>query len=754
MLTFFAALTLAHADPDGPALFRQQCARCHGGEGQGARKYAKALQGDLSVAQLARLVRETMPEDNPNTLSDAESTAIAKWMHERFYSKIARERVKPARIDLTRLTVRQYRNSVADLVGSFRQPLTWSAERGLKGEYYSTRRFQKDKKILDRIDPEVKFDFGTGPAVPEKSEPHDFSIQWTGSLLPPETGEYELIVRTEHATRLYVNEMGENRPLVDAWVKSGSDTEFRGTIFLLAGRPVPIRLDYSKSKQGVQDDPNKNKKPPVAKSSITLLWKRPGGVVDVIPRHHLAPVRNSEQFIIATKFPPDDRSLGWERGSAVSKEWDAAATEAAIDAANRLAESRFALAGTNDSDKDQVKKLRAWATTFLERAFRRPLTATQTAILIDDSFAKMKSPEEAIKRVALLGLKSPFFLYREVAGGTDDYDTASRLSFALWDSLPDAALLKASAAGQLKTKAQLTAQAERMLKDPRAKAKLNDFLLTWLHADQPHDLQKDAQKFPGFDPAVIADLRTSLELSLDEALTSESADFRSLLTGTEWHVNERLARLYGIKDVSGMHFRKVPFEADKRSGVLTHPYLMASFAGPKDSSPIHRGVFLARGLLGVALKPPPEAVAPIPPDLHPGLTTRERVALQTRPATCMSCHGIINPLGYTLEQFDAIGRFRDTDAGKPVHSQGEFLTSTGKAELIRDAQSLGRFLARSPDAHEAFVEQLFHHLIQQPIRAYGANTLDELESGFVANGFHIRKLALAVAVTGALTGRK
>ena len=107
-------------------------------------------------------------------------------------------------------------------------------------------------------------------------------------------------------------------------------------------------------------------------------------------------------------------------------------------------------------------------------------------------------------------------------------------------------------------------------------------------------------------------------------------------------------------------FAKVEFDDGTRSGVLTHPYLMASLSDNRQSSPIHRGVLLARGVLGVSLRPPPVAVAPIAADLHPDLSTRERVTLQTKPKECMTCHGIINPLGFTLERFDAIGRIRDS----------------------------------------------------------------------------------------------
>src|SRR5262249_34299274 len=152
--------------------------------------------------------------------------------------------------------------------------------------------------------------------------------------------------------------------------------------------------------------------------------------------------------------------------------------------------------------------------------------------VIDRQLANGSDVQTGLKRVVILTLKSPRFLYREVGGGPDGFDVAARLSFGLWDSLPDQELLDAAAAGKL-SKEEVARQAERMLADPRAKAKLRDFLLTWLKADHATDLAKEAKKFPGFDAAVISDLRASLELFLDDVVWSEKADFRQLLLSEE-----------------------------------------------------------------------------------------------------------------------------------------------------------------------------------------------------------------------------
>lgn len=749
--TLLKTCSASAAEPSGEKVYRSICARCHGANGEGGKTAKRRLEGDKSIAQLAILIAETMPEDDPGSLSKAESASVAAYIHESFYSPVARERNRPARIELARLTVRQFRNTLADLIGSFKKPNQWGEQRGLRAEYYSGRRFRPSAAAMQRVDAHVQFDFGTDSPAPGKIEPHEFSIRWNGSFLTPESGEYEFVVRTEHAGRLWVNDL--DRPLIDAWVKSGSNSEYRATIFLLGGRVYPVRLEFSKAKQGVDDSKKQKTKPPPAKASIALLWKAPGRVLETIPSRCLSPEFATESYVCSTAFPPDDRSYGWERGTTISKAWDQSTTDAAIDVADYIAASLDVLAGVRSDSADRSQKIAAFCRTLAERAFRRPLSDEHARVFVDQPLASTKDSQAAVKRVVLLLLKSPRFLYRELGGGPDGFDVAARLSFGLWDSIPDDELRRLAAAGKLETTDQVARQAERLLKDQRARTKLQDFLLTWLRANHGLDISKDPNRFPGFDAAVVADLRTSLELMLDEIVWSEPSNFRQLLLADYMHLNGRLAKFYGADLPANADFTKVKLNPDKRAGVLTHAYLMASFAHSSESSPIHRGVFLARGVLGQSLRPPPEAVAPLAPDLHPSLTTRERVAMQTQSAACMTCHAIINPLGFTLEHFDAVGRYRDADRGKTIDATGSYRTLSGKSVTVNGARDLAAFLASSDEAQSAFVEQLFHFLVQQPLHPYGPTAIDDLRRSFVAENYNVRKLAVRVMAASALTGR-
>jgi hypothetical protein len=553
----------------------------------------------------------------------------------------------------------------------------------------------------------------------------------------------------------------KNLPLIDAWVKSGNETEYKASLFLIGGRAYPLRLEFSKAKQGVDDSKKQKEKPPSPPASIALLWKSPGRVLEPIPARHLSPGTAPEVFVCGTAFPPDDRSYGWERGTGVSKAWDQSTTEAALDAAGYIAARINELAELGEGNSERKTRLRTFFIQFAERAFRRPLSEEQVGALVDRQMDLAGSEEEAIKRVVLLALKSPRFLYRELGGGADDaYNVAARLSFGIWDSLPDADLRTSAAEGRLATREQVAREAGRMLADPRARTKLRTFLLTWLRADTAGEIAKDPQVFSEFDASVVADLRTSLELFLDDVIWSEGSDYRQLVLADAVFLNDRLKKFYaseipqGVEPASGGEFMKVRLDDGRRAGVLTHPYLMAAFAHSRDSSPIHRGLFLARGVLGQTLRPPPEAVVPLSAELHPGLTTRERVSLQTQAASCMTCHGIINPLGFALEHFDAVGRYRETDRGKAVDAAGLYQSRNGAAITVNGARELAEFVAASDDAHAAFTEQLFHHLVGQSVRAYGETTLGDLRRSFAEQGFNVQKLVVEIMVASALKGRE
>ncbi len=290
-----------------------------------------------------------------------------------------------------------------------------------------------------------------------------------------------------------------------------------------------------------------------------------------------------------------------------------------------------------------------------EQAFRRPLTPAQKRLYVDHQFETAPDIDTAVKRVVLLVLKAPWFLYREIDPAPGDktaasYDVAARMAFSLWDSLPDKELCKAAADGQLHTPRQVGLQLDRMLRDPRCHAKIRDFFLYWLKVERAGELAKDAQAFPGFNQATGSDLRTSLELFLDEIIWSEKSDFRQLLLADHLFLNGRLGPLYGAALPADAMFQKVSFKPSERlrrvDPSLFDGNVRLSQGELADSS----GRLSARNVLGLPLRPPAEAFIPLPAEAHPDLTTRQRVALQTQAQACQTCHSIINPLGFSFER--------------------------------------------------------------------------------------------------------
>lgn len=717
----------------GRAVYRMHCASCHGEDGQGTHdKYNEPLAGDLSITELATVIDQTMPEGEPELCSAEESAAVAAYIHQAFYSEVARERMRPARIELARLTVPQFRNAVTDLFVPRDRPSDPGKQPGLHGDYYDGRRFQK--RVFERVDRTIDFDFAAGRPDDENFLESNFGMRWRGSILAPETGQYEFCIETENAARLWIND--DRTPLIDAWVRSGDDRFFRGSIFLLGGRPYQLRLEFLKSGE--------------LTGSIRLKWKPPRDIERVVPAQNLRPGGSHQLIVAPTKFPPDDSSAGYARGSAINKEWDQATTDAALAVADQVVARLNELAGTKADQPERTDKIKEFCYRLVEKAWCRTLSDSEREQAVDRFFQNADTPESAVKRVCLVALKSPSFLFRELGqAGDPQMAIATRLSFGMWDSLPDDFLLRAARKHELSDEGLITAQAQRMLADPRTKAKLREFLFHWLKLDSDLELAKDPNALPQFTTQTASDLRTSVDLFLDEVVWSERSDFRQLLQADYLFLNRSLAEIYAPEfaaaqgDRLGDDFVKVPCGAD-RCGVLTHPYLMATFSYTNTTSPIHRGVFLARSVLGRAIKAPPEAVTPIAPDLHASLTTRERVLLQTSPASCQTCHGMINPLGFGLENFDVIGRFRSEEKGKPINATGNYRDRQGKLTAYNGSRELANFLVDSPEVQSAFVQQLFYHLVKQPPAAFGPDTVAGLRERFVKNEFSIQKLIVDI----------
>lgn len=731
----------------GKAIYQKLCLDCHGESGQApAGSEADPLIGNRTLESLAGRIERTMPEDEEHLCVGDDAKSVAEYVFHAFYSPAAQSRINEVRTDLNRLTGPQLQNSVSDLVGSFLQtnhPPTITKP-GLQGSYElnnktraGNNQFEREK--FNRVDPHIAFDYGVGiPKLPEgmQSEMEQFTVTWRGSIFIRETGDYEFTLRTRNGANLFINERNDkNEPTIDAWVAPDNEIrEENGKIFLLGGRRYYLRVDFFRYQE--------------AKSMIELLWKPPHGVREPVPASVLTTEIAHQHFVPQTSMPADDRSFGYERGSSVSRVWFDAVTSTALETANAVAARRDELAKTKPDDAERDKKIRNLAREFVARAYRRPLTPDEIERNVETHFRETDSEELALRRIVLYALTSPQFLYpgSSFESPTGPFAKASALALALWDSVPDQRLRDAAMKGHLSTPNHVRARASRMIEDGRARHKMQGFFDHWLELSRAENVAKDAALYPDFSPEVLADLRMSLELFLDDVVWSETSDYRQLLLSDKLYLNPRLGRIYGKTDMKG-GFESVSFPKQDRTGVITHPYLLTNLAYHNNTSPIHRGVFLTKNIVGLPLNPPPEAIEFEDNHFPANLTMREKVTEMTQAKACMACHSTINPLGFSLERYDAIGRWREREGGKAINDDSILETDYGNRIDIKGPREVARYAAESPSAHEAFVRQLFHHVIKQPLLAYGVDTSDRLEEEFRKSGFNIRNLLQQIAIT-------
>jgi hypothetical protein len=759
VLLILEPASAAPAEHPGKPLYQKLCADCHGDRGQGVEdEYDEALTGEKNVEALARQIDRTMPEDDPDKSTPGDSRLIAEYIHDAFYSPEAQARSNPPTRDLARLTTEKFRNSVMDVVGRFRMGPGFDrpvgTEQGLKATYRGVElpkpgekpvdttpekgiKAKRPNKTIEKVEPVVDFQWGPDSPVKETLEAEQFQNRFDGSVVARETGLYEFAVKSENGFRLWINDTSDGDALIDGWVSAGPEVrEEKRTIYLVGGRAYRLVLEHFKFKE--------------KSSSIELWWKPPHGVREIIPAGALRTDRPREMMIVSNSFPADDSSGGYPRGTTISKDWDQAVTDAAIATAEHVVANIDELAQTKPGAADRTEKLRSFAEAFVEAAFRRTPGDDLKRLLIEPQFKAAKTPETAVKRVVMLALKSPQFLYPGLpgAGPLDDYDRAASLALTLWDSIPDRKLLQAAAQGRLRTRDQVRAEASRMLADARAKAKLHGFFHHWLELERAEVTSKDPKAFPDFTPELLADLRESLFQFIDEVVWNGKSDYRELLQADYLLLNERLGRFYG-RPVAGEAFQRVAFDPKQRAGVVTHPYLLASLAYSRQSSPVHRGVFLTRNIVGMSLKPPKKAVVFEDSHFNPKLTMREKITELTRSGACMSCHSMINPLGFSLENFDAVGRWRTKDNNKPVNPVSEFTTHEGHLVRLSGPRDIVNYVSGNPGGHRAFIRHLFHHLVKQEPAAYGATTLDTLQKDFAANQCSIQRLMTEIALVAA-----
>lgn len=403
----------------------------------------------------------------------------------------------------------------------------------------------------------------------------------------------------------------------------------------------------------------------------------------------------------------------------------------------------------------------AFIDDFAPRALRRPLSSTTSASLYQlfDEAHLSYGFAAAVRMVIEALLISPELLYLLEEGeptpgalrSLSAFELASRLSYFLWDTMPDRALFESARRGTLLTDPrELTAQAERMLLDPKAKEAVARFHEQWLRLDKLAGIDKDRRLFPSWNEDLAAALKDETIRYVDRLFWS--ADLPTLLTDSHGFVSDASAAIYGAPPPQSASPVWTALDPAQRSGLLTQPGLMAAFAHETADAPILRGVFVRDRLLCLNNgSPPPNAPVDPPPPSGNAVTTRQRIELlHAAQPNCIGCHEGIDGVGFTFGHYDAIGAWRTMDSGQPVDARGT-LSGSGAATdgPVRDALELSRKLAASRVVSDCVADQWTRYALGLDRSEINAPMVRPIRQAFADSGLDFRKLLVAIVTSEA-----
>ena len=391
--------------------------------------------------------------------------------------------------------------------------------------------------------------------------------------------------------------------------------------------------------------------------------------------------------------------------------------------------------------------------TLARRAYRRPVTATDVdpLMVVYREGRADRDFESGVERALEALLAMPNFLFRlerqpvDTQPGTiyelTDLELASRLSFFLWKSIPDDELIDVAAAGELSDPETLAAQVRRMLADPRAGRFMDDFVGQWLQVRNIHSQDPDGALFAGFNDSLRNAMVRETELFFQSQVRADRP-IPELLTADYTFLNEDLARHYGIGDIYGSRFRRVTWEDDRRHGLLGHASLLTVTSYANRTSVVLRGLWVLENLLGAPPPPPPPNVPPLAENDRANPTSlRERMEQHRASPVCASCHRRMDPLGFAMENFDAIGRWRETDGGAEINS-----TITLSGTTIDSPRAFREALL--VEGHNEFIrtvtEKLLTYALGRGVDYYDAPTIRRIVHDIADDDYRWSALVQAV----------
>jgi hypothetical protein len=392
-------------------------------------------------------------------------------------------------------------------------------------------------------------------------------------------------------------------------------------------------------------------------------------------------------------------------------------------------------------------------TRFATQAYRRPVTQEEGDRLLrfyELGIANGENFVASVKLALQAVLVSPNFLFRgelkdpvetRAPSRIEEFALASRLSYFLWSSMPDEKLFAEAKQGTLRK--HWVSEVRRMLRDPKADALVENFSGQWLQLRQLKQSTPDSMEFPQFDEALRDAMEQETELFFSSIL-KEDRSILDFLAADFSYLNERLARHYGIDGVQGDEFRKVALNGSKRAGLLTQGSILTLTSNPNRTSPVKRGKWILENLLGAPPPPPPADIPPLNDKKEAGLTStlRERLEEHRKNPACASCHARMDPIGFALEHFDAVGAWRTSEGTFPIDASGEFPTG----ERIDGALDLKKFLLekRREEFVRCFAEKMLIYALGRGLEVYDRCAIDEIVKKAGKNGYRFSGFIIAI----------
>jgi hypothetical protein len=404
-----------------------------------------------------------------------------------------------------------------------------------------------------------------------------------------------------------------------------------------------------------------------------------------------------------------------------------------------------------DEEDDCAKRI---LTNLVRRAYRRPVTADDLKTPIEFYRTGRTSGdfEAGIETALRAVLVNPQFLFRierdplNVASKTpyqiNDFELASRLSFFLWSSIPDDELLDLAVGGELSRPDVLERQVRRMLEDKRSAALINNFAEQWLYLRNLESITPDMRLFPDFDDNLRSAMRQETALFF-ESIMRDDRSVLDFIKADYTYLNERLAKHYGVPHVYGSHFRRVSLdESSRRGGLLRHASVLTVTSYATRTSPVLRGQWVLKNLVGAPPPPPPANV----PELKDNtvlstLSVRERLKQHRANDACASCHASIDPIGFVLENFDAVGRWRESEDGNPIDVSGGFVDGS---EFV-GASGLEQALLDRPDLFvRTLTEKLITFALGRGVEFYDAPAVRKIVADARDDDYRFTRLILGI----------